>query len=276
VGGRAALLAVAALLVSAPAAIAAPPANDAFPGTTITGDAAGTNVDATCQSGEPAHDAVWGCWHSVWYTYVAPASQTVVLDLCDASFSSEVAVYTGSAVNALTLVARNASSHECAGGRSKTSFKAVAGTTYRIAVDGEGDLFGPGAQGTFTLNFTTGAPPANDDRANAIVVNEAAESGDNAFATLEANEATVAGGGGASVWWTWTAPADGPVIVDTCGSTFDTTLRAIEDGFQTVMATNDNTSQCADPTAPRSLITFDATQNTVYDIQVDGWGGDTG
>ena len=48
-------------------------------------------------------------------------------------------------------------------------------------------------------------------------------------ATLEPGEPAHAGRtGGRSVWWTWTAPASGPVAVDTLGSGFDTTLAVYE------------------------------------------------
>jgi hypothetical protein len=94
-------LAVAAFALAPSVALAAPPANDAFPGQTISGaplDVAGTNVDATCESGEPAHDTVWGCWASVWYSWTAPASGSVEIDLCTSTFASELAVYTGATV----------------------------------------------------------------------------------------------------------------------------------------------------------------------------------
>ncbi|MDQ5808078.1 MAG: hypothetical protein M3320_05315, partial [Actinomycetota bacterium] len=113
------------MLLSAPGASAAPPPNDNFPGPTITVDTAGTNVEATCQAGEPGHDPNWGCVSSVWYTWVAPATANVVVDTCNATFASKLAVYTGSSVNALTLVARNAGSGACPNNRAKTSFRAV-------------------------------------------------------------------------------------------------------------------------------------------------------
>src|SRR6266516_2922514 len=49
--------------------------------------------------------------------------------------------------------------------------------------------------------------------------------GSNTNATKEAGEPDHAGnGGGKSVWWTWTAPADGEVQITTDDSSFDTLL----------------------------------------------------
>ena len=75
-------------------------------------------------------------------------------------------------------------------------------------------------------------PPLNDDIENAAVLE-----GDrdraiaiNRIATGQTNEPDHAGSSSPinSVWWKWTAPKDGPVTVDTQGSTFDTTLAAYQ------------------------------------------------
>ena len=72
------------------------------------------------------------------------------------------------------------------------------------------------------------AAPANDDFANAAALTglPANATGTNMDATTESGEpehvdVTPAGH---SVWWSWTAPSDGDVTVDTCGSDFDTLL----------------------------------------------------
>jgi len=56
---------------------------------------------ATKQAGEPDH-AGNGGGHSVWYRWTAPASGTTIIDACDVTFDSLVAVYTGTAIDALT------------------------------------------------------------------------------------------------------------------------------------------------------------------------------
>ena len=101
------------------------------------------------------------------------------------------------------------------------------------------------------------AAPANDDFANASALTglPAGATGTNVDATTESGEPEPWENtpGGHSVWWTWTAPADGDVTVDTCGSDFDTLL-AVYTGDSvaalTTVAFNDNeiSAAAADPT----------------------------
>ena len=113
------------------------PANDQFAGAQmLTGSATvvvGQNVAATKETGEPAHaDAPGG--RSVWYRWTAPSSGTWALDTAGSSFDTTLAVYTGSAVNALTAVAGNDDARDDL--TSRLTFTATAGATYQIAVDG--------------------------------------------------------------------------------------------------------------------------------------------
>jgi|GEM_PF-6057668 len=79
-----------------------------------------------------------------------------------------------------------------------------------------------------TTAFATG--PANDDFADALTVTAGIlNSGSNSTATAEPGEPRHINGGiqasgGHSVWYAWSAPADGTAIVETTGSDFDTIL----------------------------------------------------
>ena len=94
----------------------------------------GFNVDATLQSGEPNPTGKSGS-HSVWWSFTPSVSGPIQISLAGSSFATTLGVYTGAAVNALVVVAQNAS---CTGGVSYScvTFNAVAGTTYRILVNG--------------------------------------------------------------------------------------------------------------------------------------------
>ena len=78
---------------------------------------------------------------------------------------------------------------------------------------------------TRALTASSGRP-FNDDfaerskLAGESVVARASSAG----ATAENGEPAIPGGGGASVWWTWTAPRSGQAMVDTDGSAFDTVV----------------------------------------------------
>jgi FG-GAP-like repeat/Dockerin type I domain len=121
--------------------------------------------------------------------------------------------------------------------------------------------------------------PSNDNLANAIVLTGSSvmTTGTNALATKEPFEPDHANNaGGASVWWTWTAPAYGTVTISTAGSNFDTLLAAYRGGDIASLArvaSNDDNPNSGDTT---SIIRFKAIAGTTYDIAVDGYDGATG
>ncbi len=135
-------------------------------------------------------------------------------------------------------------------------------------------------------------PPANDNFANAQVLSGCSGSvnGTNIGATREAGEPDgvfpESPTTKTSVWYQWQAPSTGNVTIDTIGSDFDTVL-AVYTGTSvstlgTAIAHNDDNDP---PNTPEhevtSLVTFSATQGTIYRIAVGGFdnggsGGDTG
>jgi hypothetical protein len=224
---------VIALALLAPGAFAAAPANDEFsaaealaPGLPVS--ATGTNVEATKEGGEPDH-ALTSAGHSVWYSWQAPSTAVVTVDTCGSNFDTVVGVYTGATVGGLTEVASDAfgGGPNCTSSRqAEVAFKATEGTTYWIAVDGyeeefEEEEFETDPEGAVKLAISLTVPPANDDFADAESLNGAfafAEAG-NWGATKEAGEPDHAGDkGGASTWYSWTAPASGPVLGFACGT----------------------------------------------------------
>src|SRR5688572_11792817 len=125
----------------AEATSAVPPANDHFINATVTnnsavGFAAGTNVDATTEPGEPQHAGNLG-GRSVWYRWTAPgnAGVTFTTRTFGTNFNTLLAVYVGVSVNTVGLIAAN--DNYGVGGPSSVTFPAVAGVTYHIAVDGQ-------------------------------------------------------------------------------------------------------------------------------------------
>jgi hypothetical protein len=147
---------------------ASAPANDNFANatlivlTTSSATLAGANIypnAASRESGEPLIVGNPG-GHSVWWRWTAPSSGTVTFDTRGSLFDTTMGVYTGSAVNALTLAAPSSQNDDESStpvhiNTSLVSFAAVGGTTYSISVDGFFDasyLFGE--VGAITLNVT--------------------------------------------------------------------------------------------------------------------------
>ncbi len=110
---------------------------------------AGTNINLTGDNigatGETGESSTWGR-NSVWYTWTSPVSGRVVIDT-SGNYDTTLAIYTGSAINALTLVTEN---DDAVGLASRIAFTPTAGTTYQLGIGG---FFG--RQGSFNLNLNT-------------------------------------------------------------------------------------------------------------------------
>jgi hypothetical protein len=91
-------LALAAVLVALAghSAVAAPPANDAFPGASLAFDTtvSGTTVEATAQGidsvvffSEPPDELA-----TVWYSLTAPATRWTTIDTCGSDLDTQLAI----------------------------------------------------------------------------------------------------------------------------------------------------------------------------------------
>jgi Ca2+-binding RTX toxin-like protein len=215
------------MLVAAlwPASALAAPANDDFANaqeiTGTTGSVTGSNVGATKETGESNHAGNPG-GHSIWYSWTAPADGHVAFSTEVSTFDTLLAVYTGAAVDALTAVAANDDNPGAFGeGWSTVSFAVSSGVTYRVAVDGFSGKIG-------FVNLRWNPAPANDNFADAQVLpstSSGTATGDVDGATLEPGEPPF---GLDTIWYSWTAPADGTYKFDTVGSNFDTVLAIYE------------------------------------------------
>lgn len=120
-----------------------PPANDGFANavalTELTGTANGSNANATGETGEPNHAGTSAPLASVWWRWTPSATGQATIGTCGSGYDTTLAVYTGTAVGALTEVASN---DDGCNQQSQVQFDATAGTTYHIAVDGVGTATG--------------------------------------------------------------------------------------------------------------------------------------
>ena len=118
--------------------------------------------------------------------------------------------------------------------------------------------------------------PAADMFADATVLTGtfSTDTGSNVGATAETGEPDPLGSAPLnSVWWQWTAPADGMVEVNTVGSALDTAL-AVYSGSSvdslTLVDANDDFYDF------QSRVVFQAVAGTTYHISVDGYRDNTG
>lgn len=199
----------------------AQPVNDNFAnrislsGTRIA--TSGTNVEATREEGEP--DLSTGNspprLQTVWWSWTAPSDGLLAISTIGSDFSAVVDVFTGITLDELHLVSNcNFVYYGC----GAVQIQVTAGTAYQIAVAGAFD-----GSGSIVLNLASFARPPNDDFAARIHLGSGnvSTTGTNTAATVEADEARYPlHEFGKSLWWSWTAPDNGPVTMGVEGSLF--------------------------------------------------------
>lgn len=261
------------------------PANDNFADaqiiTGVNGFISTHNVGATKEAGEPNHATNAGS-ASIWFRWTAPVSGATRFYTLNSLTSSStpldtlLAIYTGNSLGALTQVVANDNNGSSL--RSLVQFTATAGTTYRIAVDTKAASTN---HGHVLLTWINGTP-ANNTFANAQVLTGACGlvQGHNTSATKETGEPAITGNaGGASIWYSWTAPADGSAVFTTQGSPFLDTLLAVYTGaavnaLSLVEEDDDVTGGFLDGLS-YSRVEFQATAGTTYRITIDGYRAST-
>ncbi len=246
-------------------------ANDNFSARApLSGSAAtatGNNIVATRETGEPVHAAAGE--RSLWWTWIAPDSGTLNLSTAGSTFDTLLGVYTGNAVGALTRIASD--DDGAAEYTSSLSTPVTRGVAYHIAVDGYG---GANGRVRLVLGFlAAGARPANDAFAARAVLGAAPQSvaTTTAGATKETGEPNHAGSsGGASIWWSWTAPADGTMTLTTEGSNFDTVLAVYTGTTLNALSLVGADDDSGDNSTSRLAVSVRS--GTTYQIVVDGFG----
>lgn len=248
-------------------ALVSRPANDDFADAVLLAGlpaaATGNSRYATAETGEPPLGSVANM-HSVWWEWTAPASGTVAIGTRGSDFTARVAVFTGGSIDALVAVAADTEDEPASS--QPLVFEAAAGVTYRICVFAQYPL-----DGWIALSVAPPTPPANDDFADAALLTGTSAEVEvgNTFATKESGEPDHAGeAGGHSVWWRWTAPADGAVGLNLVSSTFATAVGVYTgDSVGTLALVANNR---ASETTFWSSFGFRAVAGTTYHIAVDG------
>ena len=161
---------------------------------------------------------------SVWYRYQPPFEGVATITTLNSQFDTILGVYTGSSVDALSLIGSN---DDAQGRSSKVVFRAHSNTAYYIAVDGF-----DGAQGPLVLNWSLATLLPNDDFDSGQILSGPSGSvtGTNVGASNELGEPNHAGVvGSTSVWYTWQANNTARITFTTEGSSFNTLLAVYTD-----------------------------------------------
>lgn len=240
-----------------------------------------SNIGATREAGEPLHAPSTNNFgasasNSVWYTWTAPSSGAVVIEVEDLNFSMTIpviAVYRGSSLATLTKVAANSTPLS----KARVVFTAISGTNYLIAVDGapNADFFDEG-EGTFRLTLTNSPPPVNDSFTNATLIPVDIYEANGSFkgAGREVGEPTHGNTNyGQTLWWKWSPPSDLvgvstlPVRLMASGVSFPPALGIYTGGTVSNQAAVPVTLETNGMT---STATFNAAIGTTYQVALAG------
>ncbi len=245
----------------------APPHNDAFAAATVVpaiaeGHLAGTSVGATSQRGEPDSDYSG----TVWFRWTAPASGAVTFTVLG-GLAMTTQAFTGSTLTALHPVGDTTD-----GSDESAQFRVTSGGTYYLQV---ASLTGA----PFTLKWAMASAPPNDARASAAAINGPSGSviADATAATTEAGDPAIEGyPAPATVWYRWTAPADGWYEFDTHGSQVSTGLGIYTDTSPAHLV-DDSASECNGLSfldVSSASVKFQATSGASYLLMIGGSNAD--
>lgn len=293
-------LALVAFAAFSSPALAAPPANDNFANADplnagVPSRAYAGLTDATREPGEPVVPGS-DTDRTVWLSWTATANGLVRVSTCDtgnvAFTGGSLGIYTGASVTNLTPLAQ--ATDNCGNGFSNaitSPISVTAGQTYFIQV-GE-DTASTSADASVSVDFASSVP-ANDDLANASVITGSLPQtidANNHLATNQAGEPDINVGSQPentnSIWYSWVAPSDETIALDTCSSLPASGEDDSMDSEIWVYSAAGTTSNFGDLTSEESdddgcdsynlsYVTQDVTAGTTYYIRVSNYGDGVG
>jgi hypothetical protein len=208
---------------------------------------------------------------NIWFVYTASCTGDATVSLLGSGYDTMLAVYQGDDCDLASndLIACN----DDAPGvyQSEITFAATAGAEYLIEVGGYGSNTG---QGLLNITCVPSTQPSKDDCANAQAIGEVKD------LVFDTTNATFDGPGlcmtSPNIWFVYTASCTGDATVSLLGSSFDTML-AVYEGDDCDLASKD-LIECNDdaPGVYTSEITFAATADAKYLIEIGGYGSNTG
>ena len=267
------------------------PANDdcenaieVFSGDSIAGDLNGATNDGSPSCGSSSANA------DVWYTFTAPASGTLRANTCgthdspsqDEGMDTVLSVHSGCPGTVDNELDCNddwpfgSDPSGCEGADigslvdSAVAVGLTAGQTVTIRVSHFGNDL---ADGLFVLNVEFGLP--SDDCSDALAIFNGETPFTNVGATTDGP--SPCGVLGSDVWFNYDADFNGNLVVETCGSGFDTVL-AVYSGCDcpadevNLLACNDDAeapSACA--RSVQSSLTVEVVPGECYKVQVGGF-----
>lgn len=263
---------------------------DAVPLDGLAGSVDGENFDASKEPLEPDHGNPGG--RSIWWRWTAPEDAEMTVGTHGSDFDTVLGVYRArlpipEGHESFADLEMLGTDDDSGGNRdSEVQFQARRGERYFFAVDGF-----EGLTGVVRLNWgPLGDFPSSsvgDMLADAIplVGVNGNEYGRNSGATKEPSEPNHGDrAAGRSIWWRWTAPSDGELVIDATDSSLETILAIYKatvpappegpPGFDTLVREGIDDSPDGQETS--AAIRVPVQKDTLYFIAVDSteesWG----
>lgn len=236
--------------------------------------ALGNNLTATHQfsKGEPFH---WGdtIYQSLWWTWKAPSTGEVSIDIASTNFAPVLAVYTGNEINRLDSVVRY--HYDYNPDASGVNFQCKAGEVYYIAID----TTSVGGNVQFILELVENSLPSGVTGVDDFFARQSLSFplgigvGNTISATRQPGEPVHEETFNGSIWWRWFAENTGRVEISTFGSNFNTVVSVYKGSSLESLsrvAGNDDQGQFQ-----TSRLFFQAEKGVEYSIAVSSrdWGG---
>ncbi len=208
----------------------------------------------------------------VWYRFSVDCDGPVTIDTFGSAFDTVLSVHTD-CPPALTPANLALSSHTVACNddaqgtyQSRVTFNALRNQTYLLRIAGYG-----GSEGDFVVNLAYADPPANDLCANAQPVTVGAYPYEVCSANTDGSSAPVCGFHDAAhdVWFAYTAPVDGTLVLRACNSNFYPSLEAFVGGcggFLFASSCNYVEGACGNAVQ----LTLPVADNSTYTLRIAG------
>ncbi len=216
-----------------------PPANDncgsatVIPGDVVVYNPAVINTtgatNSICEPNESCEAGDVGTSNSVWYSYTPTMSGLVEIHTLGSNYNTVLSVFDGCSLFVIpcSLPTELACQDDDFGPQSVVTLNVIAGENYRIKVSDYNTSDGGGS-----LNFNLTWFPPNDQCGNAAIIPSVIYDPPTYSTTsagteqCEAQESCEVNNSGVShtVWYSYTAPCDGTISLNTNGSSYDTVL----------------------------------------------------
>ena len=263
--------ALVTLILSVAGSYAAPP-NDTCAGAIplVTGAAYAMSTTNATSAGDPSPSCQSSAGKGVWFYYTPLASGPVTISTCGSSFDTVLAVYTGACGSLTQVACDDDNGPASATVQASVTFPGTAGLTSYILAAGYAS-----ASGTLQILVAL----LNNGCAGAIALAPEVPVTLNTSTALSTNAPPPCRpNSGADVWFTFTPAVNEPVLISTCGSSYDTVLQVYTGacGALTPVAgacVDDNGPDCS---GVQASAVFNGLGGTTYYIQAAGYWTNTG